>query len=357
MGRLSLGRRMDVRLGVSELDLPLRRRFVISSGATDRATTLAARVELEGGSTGWGEAAPSQRVTGEGLAEARAALEGWSKDPKALGVALAQAEFEPGRGPTPAARCAASVAHLDACGRAAGVPLRRLLNLPEGEVPSSITLSIGKPEEVVAEAAIRDREGWRIFKVKLGGAQDLETMHALRDRFPEKALRVDANEGWTPDTARHHIAALERMGVELVEQPLPRDRVVESAELARTFDVPIILDEPALDSEALLRLVQADAADGVNIKLAKCGGPFEARRMVKILRDHEWKVMLGCMLESSLGIAAASAFAGTLDFADLDSHHLIAGDPFEGLDAPVGLVRTPGGDGVGVLPRATATPR
>lgn len=347
---------MDLRLGVVDLDLPLRRRFVISAGATDRATTLAARLEIEGGAVGWGEAAPSTRITGEGLAEARAALVGWSKDAAALGAALARAEFEPGRGPTPAARCAASVAHLDARGRAAGVPLRRMLNLPEGEVASSMTLSIGKPEEVLAEAAVRDQEGWRIFKVKLGGAHDMETMHALRDRFPEKALRVDANEGWSPDTARHYVAALERMDVELVEQPLPRHLIAESADLARMFEVPIILDEPALDSEALLRLVQADAADGVNIKLAKCGGPFEARRMVKILRDHEWKVMMGCMLESSLGIAAASAFAGTLDYADLDSHQLIADDPFEGLEAPVGMVRTPDGPGVGVVRRADAGP-
>lgn len=327
-----------------------KRPFVISRGTTTEFANLVARVEAEG-HVGYGEAAPSGKLTGESLREAASEFGKWQRKPELVARTLEEAEHIAGGHLRPAARSALVVAYLDAVGRRRGRPIHSLLNLPEGEIGTSVTLSLGPVASVLAEAEARDAEGWPVFKVKLGGPQDEEVVRALRDRYPDRRLRVDANEGWSPDVAAQRIALFEKLGVELVEQPLPRDRLDETAELARRFEIPILLDESIYDSTDALRLVERDAADGANIKLAKCGGPWEARRMVKILRDHGWRVMMGCNLESALGIAAAAAFAGTLDYADLDAHVLLAEEPFEGFATPGGRVATPTGPGVGVRPR------
>lgn len=332
------------------LPLRTRRPFRIARGTTTEFVNFAAKVELEG-HYGWGEAAPSGPVTGESLEACGRALRAWQADEGALRGELEASELVPGGGPAPAARAALTAAYLDALGRRRQAPLHRLLNLPAGEILSSITLSLGPVEQVLDEAAARDAEGWTIFKVKLGGPDDEAALRALRDRFPDRRLRVDANEAWSVGVAQQRLALLERVEVEFVEQPLPRDRLEESAALARRFDIPILLDESLRDAESALALVRAEAGDGVNIKLAKCGGPFEVRRIVKVLRDAGWKVMAGCNLESRLGIATAAAFAGILDYADLDGHALLDRDPFEGFETAGGRVATPDRPGIGVDPR------
>lgn len=342
-----------MRLEIHRLTMKLKRPFTIAAGTMTETTSLLARLQLDG-HEGFGEAAPSARVTGETLDASRHALEGWANRPDDLAQLFEAAEFSPGGSDTPAARSALITAYLDAYGKRNNAPLRDLLNLPEGRLDSSITLSIGTAQEVLAEAATRDREGWKVFKVKLGGPHDEAALRALRDRYPEKRIYVDANEGWTPHVAESRLRLLEQLNVEFVEQPLPRDQLDETAALAKKFDIPIILDEALLDSKDALELVQRDVADGGNIKLAKCGGPLEARRIVKILRDAGWKVMMGCMVESSLGIATAAAFAGALDYADLDGHELLAEDPFKGFATPAGDLSTPEGNGVGVVPKDPA---
>lgn len=325
------------------------RPFVIARGTTNEFANLVVHVDLDG-TVGYGEAAPSGKVTGESLREAAIELAKWRRKPDVAQRLVDEAEHAAGGHLRPAARSGLVVAHLDAVGRKRGRAMHALLNLPEGRIESSVTLSIGPPAAVLAEAAARDAEGWPIFKVKLGGAYDEEVVKALRDRYPDRRLRADANEAWSPDVAAQRIAMLERANVELVEQPLPRERHAETAELARRFEMPIILDESLYDSTDAVDLVERDVADGANIKFAKCGGPWEARRIVKILRDHGWKVMMGCNLESALGIASAAAFAGVLDYADLDSHALLADQPFLGFTTPNGVVATPARPGVGVDP-------
>jgi L-Ala-D/L-Glu epimerase / N-acetyl-D-glutamate racemase len=328
------------------------RPFVIARGTTNEFANLVVRVDLEG-EAGYGEAAPSGKLTGESLREAATEILKWQQKPATAARALEDAEHVAGGHLRPAARSALVVAYLDALGHRRGRSLRALLNLPEGRIESSITLSLGPTAAVLAEAAARDAEGWRVFKVKLGGAYDEEVLRALRDQYPDRRIRVDANEAWTPDVAAQRLTLLERLEVELVEQPLPRDLLDETAELARRFDIPVIVDEALYDSGDALSLIERDVADGANIKLAKCGGPWEARRIVKVLRDHGWRVMMGCNLESGLGIAAAAAFAGALDYADLDAHVLLADQPFVGFSTPGGVVEAPEGPGVGVRPNPT----
>lgn len=334
--------------------MKLRRPFVIASGSFTEVHNFLLRLDTEG-STGYGEAVPSARVTGESRTVTAAALQRYESQPEEIARHLQHAQLLPGRPEAPAAQGALVAAYLDAEGRRLGRPIHSLLNLPEGRIPSSITISVGEVDHVLQEAEEWDAQGWSIFKVKLGGAHDEAVIRALRDRYPDKGIRVDANEAWSRQLAKQRLAFLERHEVEFVEQPLPRTDLEGSAELARAFDLPIILDEPLLDSEDALRLVRAEAGDGGNIKLAKCGGPFEARRILKVLRDAGWKVMMGCNLETSLGIATAAAFAGALDYADLDGHVLLAQDPFERFVVRDGTVETPNAPGIGVQLSASAS--
>jgi L-Ala-D/L-Glu epimerase len=304
-------------------------------------------VNDEGG-TGWGESAPSKRVTGETLDDARRAIMEFQQNPEWVERILEDAEHVPGGTREPSVRNALITAHVDAQGMRRRMPAHKVLNLPDGRIHSSVTISVGTKEQVLKEAAEWDAAKWGIFKVKLGSKNDEAALRALRDRYPDKTIRVDANEAWSLEEARARLRVLESLDVEFVEQPLPRALVTESRMLAREFEIPIILDESILDSEDVLEMTREDAGDGINIKLQKCGGPFEARRMIKLAKDAGWKVMMGCMLESSLGCAAGAAFAGVLDYADLDGNVLMTNDPFAGFQIKNGVVETPHGHGVGV---------
>ncbi|MBI2077669.1 MAG: dipeptide epimerase [Euryarchaeota archaeon] len=290
-------------------------------------------------------------MCGETLEQATRAILEFERNPEWVERILEDAEHVPGGTREPSVRNALLTAFLDAQGTRRRIPLHKLLNLPEGRIASSVTISVGTPDEVLKEAFEWHKAGWQVFKVKLGSKHDEAALKALRDHYPDKSICVDANEAWSLAEARTRLKLLERLNVDFVEQPLPRDRLEESAALASEFEIPVIVDESVLDSDDLMRVVREGAADGINIKLNKCGGPYEARRMVKIAKDHDLKVMMGCMLESSLGIAAGAAFAGVLDYADLDGNVLVTNDPFQGFAVAKGIVETPRAGGVGVVAR------
>jgi L-alanine-DL-glutamate epimerase-like enolase superfamily enzyme len=163
-------------------------------------------------------------------------------------------------------------------------------------------------------------------------------------------VRVDANEGWTLEEARDRLDWLATMGVELVEQPLPADRIEESRELRRLSPLPIVADESVHRAADVPRLAQA--FDGINIKLMKCGGLGEAVRLIHVARAHGMQVMLGCMIESSLAITAAAHLSPLVDWADLDGNLLVTNDPFIGAGVRDGRLVLPDGPGLGVVPAA-----
>jgi L-alanine-DL-glutamate epimerase-like enolase superfamily enzyme len=161
-------------------------------------------------------------------------------------------------------------------------------------------------------------------------------------------LRVDANEGWTLQEAVERLEWLHSMGVELVEQPLPEGELEAMLELRRSSPLPLIADESvhrASDIPALAR-----AFDGINIKLMKCGGIEEALRMIATARAHGMQIMLGCMVETSLGITAAAHLSPLVDYADLDGNLLITDDPFVGAKVTGGRLVLPDEPGLGVHP-------
>lgn len=224
-----------------------------------------------------------------------------------------------------AARCALDSALLDLVGKATDQPAYRLLGLTRDIPPTDFTLGLDEPS-VVAERA-RRAGAFPALKIKVGGPADLATLRAVREVY-DKPIRVDANTGWTPDVAVELLPELVALGVELIEQPFPAGRVDWLAELQGRSPLPIVADESCVVDEDLDALVGVVA--GVNVKLAKCGGPGPAARMLARARGLGFRTFLGCMEETSVVIAASAAVASLADWVDLDGSLLLADDPFEG---------------------------
>ena len=225
------------------------------------------------------------------------------------------------------AKCAIDTAVHDLAGKILGVPVHRLLGLSADIPPTDFTLGLDEPA-VVAERAKR-ASAFPALKIKVGGPADIATLEAVRAVY-DRPIRVDANTGWRPEVARGLLAQLVDLGVELIEQPFPAGRLDWLADLQAVSSLPIVADESCVTIEDLDALVGVTA--GVNVKLAKCGGPGAAAPMLARARELGFRTFLGCMEETSIAIAASAAVASLADWVDLDGNLLLADDPFTGLD-------------------------
>jgi L-Ala-D/L-Glu epimerase len=253
------------------------------------------------------------------------ALERAATDPGAGLQAIGEA-FDAAIAHHGAAKCALDTAIHDLVGKRVGQPLYALLGLSPAIGPTDFTVGIDEPDVVAARAARAAH--FPALKIKVGGPSDLETLEAVRRVF-KGPIRVDANTGWTPEQGARLIPDLVRLGVELIEQPFPAHRLDQLRWLQERSELPLVADESAVTIQDLDGLV--GVVNGVNVKLAKCGGPGPARRMLARARELGFKTFLGCMEETSLGIAASAHVAILADWIDLDGCLLISGDPFEGL--------------------------
>ena len=226
-----------------------------------------------------------------------------------------------------AAKCALDIALHDLAGKALGMPIHRLLGLSPEIPPTDFTLGLDE-SAVVAERARRNTR-FPALKIKLGGSHDLATLEAVRGVY-DGPIRVDANIGWTPASAAAILPELVRLGVELIEQPFPPRQYAWLRDLQAISPLPIVADESAVTMEDLPALV--GVVDGVNVKLAKCGGVGPAARMLTRARELGFRTFLGCMEETSVGIAASAAVASLAEWIDLDGCLLLADDPFAGLE-------------------------
>ena len=244
-------------------------------------------------------------------------------------------------------KAALDAALHDWIGKRLGVPLWRLLGLSPRAPHTSFTIGIDTIEGT--RDRVRRAREFRALKVKVGGAEDLERLEVIRQEAPDVALRVDANEGWTLDAARDLMPELIRLGVEFVEQPFPAADTDSFNALKDLHPrLPVIVDEGC---QNLADVGPAAAyADGINVKLAKSGGVREAVRMIHAARALGLHVMLGCMVESQLGVAPAAAIASLADWVDLDGHLLLADQPFTGLRFEDGRVLPSAEPGLGVAP-------
>ena len=254
-----------------------------------------------------------------------AAADVWEPTPDGLrmvGDAMAAAIRRNG-----AAKCALDIAFHDLAGKVMGRSIVDLLGLTREIPPTDFTLGLDDPL-VVADRA-RQVAAFPALKLKVGGPADLTTLEAVRAVYGGP-IRVDANTGWTPKVARELLPALVELGVELIEQPFPAHRLDWLADLQGASVLPIVADESAVTIEDLENLVGIVA--GVNVKLAKCGGVGPARRMLDRAQELGFRTFLGCMEETSVGIAASAAVASLAEWVDLDGNLLIADDPFVGLE-------------------------
>ncbi len=244
-----------------------------------------------------------------------------------------------------AAKAALDGALHDLQGKLLGIPAHRLLGLPRGGPPTSWTVWLGDPDDM-AQRAERAAHGFRRLKLKLGGGDglDVERVQAVR-AVTDLPLQVDVNEWWSLEEALDALPQLAALGVEYCEQPLPAGDE-GGAELRERSPIPIYVDEDChvlADIESCARI-----AHGVNIKLAKSGGIREGIRIAHAARALGLGVMLGCMLESGLGIAAGCCVAPLCDHVDLDGNLLLREDPCPGVGLVEGVQVPSTAPGLGV---------
>jgi L-Ala-D/L-Glu epimerase len=327
---------------VKTVEVHTRRTFAIARSSADAFERVVFEID-DSGFTGRGEAAPTGYY-GQDAAGVAAALEDVEVgDPWDIEGTLVRNDQLP-----PSGLAALDNALHDLAAKRLGVPVYRLLGLAKPEPVSAYTLGIADRETTVAEAE-RLRE-YPILKVKVGGWKDVETLRAVRE-VSGADLWVDANEAFSPEGAIDVVAELKEIGVRMIEQPVPASagpealgRVTEAAS-----PVPVMADESSMEARDVPAL--AGFVSGVNVKLAKCGGVRSALKMIHTARAHGMIVMLGCMVETSLGISAAAHISGLVDFVDLDGAMLLADDPYSGPTYENGRILLSAEPGLGVVPR------
>ncbi len=223
-----------------------------------------------------------------------------------------------------------AVLSLRAC--IAGSSLHDLLGMQAGSACAPTSFTVAYDDDPEAMVRIAATCGFRRLKVKAGIAGDLERIRLLRERLPQAIIRVDANQGWSIEEAPARIAALEELGVELIEEPIAGSPA-EFERLAKATSVPILLDESARDAgQVRLFAREAPSIAGIVVKTAKNGGPGASLELARAALDSGMRVMVSSMVETSLGASSALALAPLCAWCDLDAPLLLADDPFEGLE-------------------------
>jgi L-Ala-D/L-Glu epimerase len=337
-----------VKLTWHRRQLKLRHPFNIArmpiSASTDK-TVLLVQIEHDG-KIGWGEAAPISYYQ-QSLDSAEAAISQagdlLGNDPFALDVILdALWRRFPGQS---AAIGAIDGALHDLIGKILGIPIWKMFGLDRSRAPlTSMTIGIDDPE--VMAQKVREAKGFPILKIKVGMPNDEAILSVIRREAPDKTLRVDANCGWPSAHVLDRCRLVKRFNVEFIEQPTPAGDHDALPRVRAAGLGPLYADESCVHLEDVFKCV--GFFDGINIKLSKCGGIRGAVRMIHAARAAGLKIMLGCMTETSVGIAAAAQLGPMVDCLDLDGHLLLANDPFVGLGGEGGRLTLNDEPGLGV---------
>lgn len=317
----------------------LKKRFPlrISRGVRDGQHNLFVSV-TDGKHTGWGETSPGKSEGAETAEEAQNQLENFLTSQKTLSSIHQVYENALEQEVAPCALAALDIALWDLKAKKAQMPLYKLLGFPKPTHHTSITLGIMSPEEAKERLPIiLEQDGLRTLKVKLGNPEGIDADKAMysevlnyHQSYPI-SIRVDANGGWNLNDAKHMMQWLSERNCEYVEQPLKEGDEALLPELFKNRPLPIFVDESCRFATDIPKW--ANAVDGVNMKLMKCGGITGAIRIIFTAKAFGLKTMIGCMGETSISIAAGAAVSGVLNHIDLDSHLNLNPDPCEG--API----------------------
>jgi L-alanine-DL-glutamate epimerase-like enolase superfamily enzyme len=335
---------MDVPSGkwsvkATPVELPLAERFTIARQSWESTRNVFVEASWEG-TTGLGESSPAGR---------------WNESPEAVVEVLSSVDLDQLAGPfdlegvlelLPAgsARCALDIALHDVAAKLVGVSVAELLGVGGRSLPpTSVTVPIAaRPQMVERAARMADHP---VIKMKVGFDGDVDAVAAVREVYG-RTIRIDANEGWSPEDAVDRLQALSRFDIELCEQPIPAGDVDALSKVTESSPIPIFADEDVCTSADVAHL--AGAVDGVNLKLRKTGGIREFVRAVATARSHSMRVMIGCDLESGIAATAQASVAAFTDDADIDGPLLLASDPHPGVVYDRGTVTLPAGPGLGV---------
>lgn len=332
--------------------LHLRHPFNIArlprSSDTNKAVLI---VEIEhNGRVGFGEAAPVSAYR-QSLDSAEAMLASAARmlghDPFALDAILDRLWGQFGN--QSAAIAAIDGALHDLVGKMFELPVWKWLGLDPSRAPLT-SFTIGIDDVNVVAAKVREAADYPILKIKVGTPNDNEILTTVRNEAPDKILRIDANCAWNSANVLDRCRHLSRLfDLELIEQPTAAGDHDALPTLKEAGIPPIVADESCVGIEDVQGCV--GYFDGINIKLSKCGGIRQALRMIQVARSAGLRIMLGCMVETSVGIAAAAQLAPLADWLDLDGHLLLANDPFEGIGGQHGRLTLSERPGLGVVIR------
>ena len=331
------------KLEFEKLELIPSHPFTIARGTKETVPNVLIKLTANG-VTGLGEAGPNRRYNEDAdsviafLRQLSTSFFDEIKSAVVLRDKLQQIDQ-----PVQSAKTAVEMAWLDWWGKNQGKPLWKLWDAPSQTTPPT-SFTIGLDAIDVMQQKVEGAKDYPILKVKLGTDRDEEIIKGIRE-VSDQVIRVDANEGWKDlDTAKQAIRFLADQNVEFIEQPMPSSCKEELVQLKEWSPLPIIADESFVGREYMDEI--ADQFDGINIKLQKVGSLVEAFKLIEKARERHLKVMIGCMIESSLGISAGALLGIWADYVDLDGHLLISNDPFSGLtltdDKRIKLSNAPG---------------
>jgi o-succinylbenzoate synthase len=330
----------DIHLG--HLSVPLKTPFKTALRNVTHVDDVLVKIHTDTGIIGYGSAAPTAEITGDTQSSITSAIEGPIRE-QLIGLSIEQFEevmlcLDTSLAGNTSARAAVDIALYDLFGKFHKVPIYELLGGCQKELTTDITISVNDPEEMVRDSLDAVHKGFTILKLKVGTdpEKDIERLHHVWERTGHTIkLRLDANQGWTPEEAVYVMRKAEDadIRIELVEQPV-KARDLEGLKFVKDhISIPVVADESAFSPEDVFKIIQMGAADLINIKLMKTGGIHSALKICDMAENAGIECMVGCMLESKISVTAAAhlgAAKNVITKYDLDAPILCREDPIEG---------------------------
>ncbi len=327
---------------VGEIKVPLRKTFKTALRELEVLENVIVKIETDTGNLGYGEGAITPVITGDTTGSIKWAIMELIK-PSLIGLEIKNLEeimYRINRSLIGNfnAKAAVDMAIYDLYGQLHGAPVYELLGGYRNKITTDITISVNSPEEMAEDSISAVKKGYETLKVKVGKDWELDIIRlkTIREAVgPDVEIRIDANQGWTPKEAVKVLIKMEDLGlnIELVEQPVFAKDIKGLKFVTDNVSIPVLADESVFSPEDAINIIENRAADMLNIKLMKTGGIYNGLKICNIAEVYGIECMLGCMMESKIGLTAAAHLAGgkkIITKFDLDSPNLLAEDPIIG---------------------------